>query len=212
MDELLRNINYVDYILLIVIALFVLHGLRAGFVRIIGGFLGIILGAWAAGTFYGSVTTFLVDHTSIELIPSLLISFVLIFIVTNVIVRALVNILTSLFKIIPLATTLNRILGGALGFIEAVVFIGLFVWIITLVPFQTQFVNSMRQSVIANFFIVSARAVQPLLPRDLREADFQTLWKFSETKFDRERYLDSLAPNLRNRAQDQLEQIENTNN
>lgn len=204
--------NVWDIVLLILLAAFIYKGAKSGFVKIIGGFAGIILGAWAAGQFYDLVGQWLIELFDLQLMTAIVIAFIGIFVGINIIISVLVNIITKVFRFIPLATTANHLIGAALGFLEGMLLIGLVIWVINLFPFQSSFAEQLKESRVANYFEYSTKLVQPLLPKGLREIDFgvfDTLNEFGSAKAD---YLRQNMPNIfKGLEQIQLEKKDTVN-
>lgn len=188
--------NIWDIALLIVLALFIYKGARSGFVRIIGGFAGIIIGAWAAGQFYDTVAQKLIEYFDFQIMTAIVIAFIAVFVVVNIVVGVMVNIVTKIFRFIPFATLTNRIIGALLGFLEGLLLLGLVIWVINLFPFNTKFTTGLKESRVAKYFEYSTKLVQPLLPKSLREIDFGLLDSLNEFGSERAEYLRNTMPTI----------------
>lgn len=202
--------NYVDILLLIILGYFIYKGFRIGFVRIIGGFLGIVAGAYLAGRYYDVAAIFLIDRfASLSWTTALVLGFIGIFIVVNLIVGALVSIITAVFHIIPLATTVNRVIGALLGALQGLLIIGLIIWISTLIPIRNDFVDEMRESQVAHYAEGSAQLVQPLLPEGLRNLNYEKLQELQDLSEEKAEYLKQhIPPRFFERIQKEREDFE----
>lgn len=205
-------INYVDIILLVILGYFVFRGFRSGFVRIIGGFVGIVAGAYLAGRFYDLGAGLLIERfPALNATTAIVLAFIVIYAAVNIVISLAVRILMAVFHIIPLATTVNRIIGAALGALEAFLLIGLVIWIATLFPFQNAFANTLRESTVAGYFEKSTQLVQPLLPNGLRNINFETLQNW-QNREDQAKYLQEHMPSffkhLQNRAHDMEDRVQ----
>ena len=200
--------NVYDYILLVILAYFIYIGAKSGFVAMIGGFIGIIIGAWAAGHYFDVVAQWIIEIVNVNILAAIVISFVGIYILVNVAVGLLVKIISKVFRIIPLATTTNRLIGAALGLLEGALIMGLIIWIINLLPFQTAFAKGLEESKVANAFQASTSIVQPLLPKSLRDFDFSLLQDLNNFPADKAEYLRQFMPALLEKSQEYHEELQ----
>jgi len=123
----------VEIVLVLVLAAFIMSGVKVGFFVSLGKMLGAVLGfviarAWYAGV--GSVIAIVMPaHVGI----ARLIAFMFLFILVDSLVGLVFKLLSSLFglmKFIPFTKTISRVLGGLLGFFEGVVLVGATVYVI----------------------------------------------------------------------------------
>ena len=113
--------QYTDLIILAIIALFFAHGFKRGLIQVAGGFVGILVGSYLAGlyaaTFEGT-TKFIV--------------FSIVFIVLNRVAALVFYLVDKAFHfiaIIPGLGAINRIAGGLLGMVEAIVVLGIILFV-----------------------------------------------------------------------------------
>lgn len=125
-----------DFILLFVWAGFLFYGLFFGFIRTLGSLLGVIIGAWLAGLLYLDIFN-LVEPWFFGLDN---LGKIIVFLVLFLIIVKLVSLAVSvadrafdIISIIPFLKTINRLLGGILGFFEGVVVLGLALYGLALV-------------------------------------------------------------------------------
>ncbi len=185
-----------DSILLIILAYFIYKGIRSGFVRLIGGFAGILVGAWAAGQFYDLVAQWLIEYFNMQLMTAIVVAFIIIYAVVNIIINVFVGIITKVFRYIPLATFTNRLIGGILGFLEGMLLLGLIIWVINLFPFQNQFASSLKDSRVAQYFEYSTKLVQPILPKGLTNIDLNVLNQLKDYGNAQGDYIRQNMPNI----------------
>jgi membrane protein required for colicin V production len=164
-----------DIVLLLILAAFMYKGIKRGFISLIGSFIGIVVGAWIAGHYYETVAVWLIQIIDINIMLAIVIAFIGIYVVVNLVIGITAWIITTVFRIIPLATTLNRLIGAALGALEGLLLIGLIIWIVTLFPFQNSFISGLRTSKVASYFTGTTQLVQPLLPNGLRNVNIDVL-------------------------------------
>ncbi|MFA6130752.1 MAG: CvpA family protein [Patescibacteria group bacterium] len=115
------SLEVIDIILVVLFALFALAGFHYGFIRTAGSLAGLILGvlggsylvSWLADRFgalqtgWGSILLFIVTILCISSIVSWLVE--------------LLDELVDILSIIPFLKTINKILGGIVGFLEGVI-------------------------------------------------------------------------------------------
>lgn len=193
--------NVADYILLIILALFAFRGLKMGFVSAVGRLIGIVIGAWAAGRYYGPSAGWLVYRFNVNIMAAIVVSFIVIYLAVNIVMGLATMVVTKIFRIIPLATTTNRILGGLLGLLEGTLLIGLIIWIITLFPFQNAFATSLKESRIGGYMIGATAIVQPLLPQGLRQINYIDIQQLQGFADEKARLLEQSIPGFLQEAQ-----------
>jgi len=198
----------IDYVLLLILAYFVIQGLRHGFLATVGSLAGLALGAWAAGTFYASVAQWLIELFDVSIMVSIVSAFIGIFVGINIVISLLINFVTHIFKYVPLATLANRLLGAALGFLQGMLLVGLILWVINLFPFQSSFADNIEKSRIAELFQTSTRIVQPLLPTSLRTIDFSALQDLQNLTDEKAEYLRQNMPKFFDRIREERDLIQ----
>jgi len=106
-------VNWIDWLLLIVVGSSVLSGLRAGFARVGVGFIATIVGIFCGFWFYGIAAAHVLDYVSSRAVANL-IGFFAIFAAVLILGAIVGHILAKLFKWAGLSW-LDRLLGGAFG-------------------------------------------------------------------------------------------------
>ena len=126
--------NSLDIFFSIIIIVFFLRGLFHGLAFELISLIGLILGYLVAITYLNILSTFIIKY-----IPSLpnaaanIISFALLFIITNIILRFVANVLTRTLKYAMLGW-LNRLLGGLFGILKGLILLSIIVFLISLIP------------------------------------------------------------------------------
>ncbi len=115
--------NYIDYIIIVIVLVGFLLGFKDGLVRKIIGLLGLILGVVAAYKFSGILGKYLTSFFNGDAYLSNLISAVLIFLVIILLASVLKRILHPLDKVNRL---MNQILGGIIGAVQITFFVSAF--------------------------------------------------------------------------------------
>lgn len=126
--------NSVDVVILVIILLFTIRGLFRGFILELSTLIGLVIGYLAAITYIGFLSALLQS-----LIPSApvsvlnIISFSLIFIGINILLKIAANLITKTLKFAMLGW-LNRLLGGLFGFVKSILILSIAVFLISLIP------------------------------------------------------------------------------
>lgn len=163
--------TFFDLILLIILGGFVMFGLWFGLIHTLGSFVGTFAGAFFAGLWYESLGKWL---ESIFGHPNLMriFAFIFIFIIANRLIGFAFFVLDKIFNfltIIPFLKTINRLLGGVLGFFEGVLFIGLSLFVIARFPLSEWFTGVLQASKFSPWFISVSGILQLMLPELLRQ-------------------------------------------
>ena len=121
--------NWVDLLILLTICISVYSGLSQGFVKIGIGFVSMICGFLFATWFYGMVGGQLIGLIGSRALANIA-GFILIY-VGILALGALVGIaLSRILKVVGLSWA-DRLLGGAFGLVRGMVFVAVFLWIVT---------------------------------------------------------------------------------
>ena len=128
--------NPIDIGILSVSAIFFVRGLFRGFVYELVTVVGLILGYIISITYLSLLSAFILTY-----FPSLptsvvsIVSFFVLFVGTNLILRLIANILTKTLKIAMLGW-LNRLLGGILGLLKCIIILSIIVFVLDMIPFS----------------------------------------------------------------------------
>jgi uncharacterized membrane protein required for colicin V production len=160
-----------DVMLLLVLGGFVMFGLWFGFIHTLGAIVGTFAGAFFAGLFYdilGNWLTTIFGHPNLMKI----FAFILIFVIANRIIGFGFYVIDKIFNfltVIPFLKTINRIIGGVLGFLEGILVVGLSIFIIARFPVSDWFTQVLQASTVAPWFIKISGILQWMLPDLLRQ-------------------------------------------
>jgi membrane protein required for colicin V production len=129
--------NSLDIGILLIAALFFLRGIFRGFVFELVTVVGLILGYIISITYLSLLSGYILSFfpSAPESIVNL-ISFFILFVGTNLLLRMVANIITKTLKIAMLGW-LNRLLGGLLGMLKSIIIMSIIVFIIDLIPFSS---------------------------------------------------------------------------
>jgi len=133
--------NFLDIGILSVAAIFFVKGFFRGFVYELVTVAGLILGYLISITYLGLLTNLVLNFfpTFPESIVKL-VSFFVLFVGTNLLLRLVANILTKTLKVAMLGW-LNRLFGGVLGILKSIFIMGIIVFVINLIPFSSTFME-----------------------------------------------------------------------
>lgn len=171
------HFNFLDIILLAVAFGFVWGGWWSGFIQSIGGIVGIFLGEILAGRYYATFAHTVSPVFAGNEIVSNVFAFVLIFLLVSKIVGAifwLVNKMFNIIAIVPGMKFANRVIGAALGFVEASLFIGISLQFLVRLPISTSFADFVHRSMIAGYALALTGWLVPLLPGVIKSAQDAT--------------------------------------
>jgi len=160
----------IDIIILVVLALFVWKGIKLGLIESIGGILGLFLGAFLAGRYYDEVGEMIKGVLFNSEILANVLGFILAFIVVNRAVALLFWIIDKIFHviaIIPLLKTFNSLLGGVFGLLEGLIFIGIIIFFLSLVPFTGNLQEKVEASRFAGVLKTVGKIADPFIPDTL---------------------------------------------
>ena len=133
--------NSLDFFILTFILIFLIRGLFRGFVRELTTVIGLILGYLVAISYIHILTSILLEY--FPTLPNSLVDilcFSALFILTNIILRLIANIITQTLKFAMLGW-LNRLLGGLFGLLKSLLIMGIAVFLLNLIPFSSSFVE-----------------------------------------------------------------------
>jgi len=129
--------NSLDIGILLIAALFFIRGIFRGFVFELVTVVGLILGYIISITYLSLLTAYILSvfPTFPESIVNL-VSFFILFVGTNLLLRLVAKVITKTLKIAMLGW-LNRLLGGLLGALKSIIIMSILVFIIDLIPFSS---------------------------------------------------------------------------
>jgi membrane protein required for colicin V production len=164
-----------DIIILFVLALFIWKGIRMGLIESVGGIIGLFVGAFMAGRYYGQAAEMLKGLLFGSEMLATILGFLLVFIVVNRAVALLFWVVDKIFNIIaiiPFLKTFNRMLGGLFGLIEGLLFMGIIIFFLLLLPFTGSVDRAVSDSRFAGIFATVGKLADPFLPDQLINLPF----------------------------------------
>ncbi len=119
--------NWIDFVLLIIILLGIVHGLIKGLILELSSLIGIVIGICTARFFYEDFAVFLKDWLDISSGYAKPLSFVVIFLAVAVLLHIVAIIIDKFVKKIALGW-FNRLLGGVLGGFSCVIILSIMIY------------------------------------------------------------------------------------
>jgi membrane protein required for colicin V production len=126
------GMNWLDYALLIIIGLSVLHGLSHGALRMLTSIFSFVLGISGASMWHGYAGAFAQSHLGTSAVTSDVIGYVAIFLVVFVAVELVGQRIIALAEFVHL-NLLDRLAGAAFGALLGAIFAGLNIVVLTTV-------------------------------------------------------------------------------
>ncbi|MDZ4802561.1 MAG: CvpA family protein [Bryobacteraceae bacterium] len=159
------NWNWVDWMILIILAVGVINGLRDGLVRMVFGFGALIVGFLAASWLNGLVAGYLSDWISNRMLAVFL-AYALIFSAVMIMGAIIAGVIVRMFKLVGL-TPVDRIMGAAFGGVRAMVGL-IIVTMVVMAFFPTQLPAAVRRSEFAPYVIGASRVLSGMTPFEIR--------------------------------------------
>jgi membrane protein required for colicin V production len=124
------GMNWLDYVLLIIIGLSIVHGLSHGALRMLTSILSFALGIYCASLWHGYAGGLAQSHLETSSVTSAIIGYVSIFLLVFLVVEVVGQRIIALAQIVHL-NLLDRLAGAALGAVLGVIFAGLNIVLLT---------------------------------------------------------------------------------
>ncbi|MFA6098217.1 MAG: CvpA family protein [Patescibacteria group bacterium] len=160
----------IDIILLIMFFGFVGAGFYFGLIHTLGAIIGVFVGVVAAGSLYRDISPFF-QFVGLKSGVADVMAFIIIFLVVSRLIGFVVHMFDKGFqlaRLIPFATTANRLAGALLGFIEGALVLGTILFVISHFQISPELNNAIDNSAFAGLLITLAKVVTPLVPNVLK--------------------------------------------
>jgi len=163
----------IDIILLIIFFAFVGAGFYFGLIHTLGAIIGVVVGIVGASQLYVSFANFFKFFMLKENVAET-IAFIVLFVGISRLIGYMVHAFDKGFKLarlIPFATTANRMAGALLGFIEGVLVLGTILFVMNNYNFSPELSNAIDGSAFAGLLMTIAKLVTPLVPEALKSTN-----------------------------------------
>lgn len=159
-----------DIVLLVIFFGFVGAGFWFGLIHTLGALIGVVVGIIAAGSLYDQVAPFF-EFFMLKPEVARVIAFIVVFIVVSRVIGFMVHMFDKGFKIIkfiPFASSINRLGGALLGFLEAALVLGTVLFIASHFQISPYINEAIDNSAFAGLLMTIAKIVTPLVPDVLK--------------------------------------------
>jgi membrane protein required for colicin V production len=121
--------NFFDFIIIALIALFVINGLRKGIIISLASLAALVLGIWVAVHFSNSLDATLMEHLkpSRKWLPIL--SFTITFLIVVIVVLLVAKLMEKIVDIVGLGL-FNRIGGALFGLVKGLILVSVIIFIV----------------------------------------------------------------------------------
>ena len=158
--------NWVDIIIVIVLAVGLGKGLANGFVRGLFGLAAIALGIMIAAANYEQVTEVLFTKLQVAEQVQVILGFLLVFVIVLILVSVVGRIISKALKLASLGW-MDRLAGGILGLVMACLFTGVLLLLVVMAGFETN--AGVARSTVAPTVIGVMDTVVAFAPEVVRE-------------------------------------------
>lgn len=160
-----------DLVMIVAIVLFVITGIRLGLVHTVGSLVGIVAGAFVATHYGAAISAWSARALNFDLQQlGKWVMFLIIFLVVSRLVGFGIWMLEKSFGIflrMPFLNSLNRMLGGVLGFFEGALVVGIAVQYAKYLPVP-ELGAALAASKLSSYFVGVAHVLWPLIPEAIK--------------------------------------------
>jgi len=156
-------VNWLDIVLLVILAVASIFGVVKGLVRQVFGFLSVILGLIFALSFYSQMAWLYQRFISSEILAQFL-GFLTVFLVVLCLGWASSNLLSKMIKG-PLKL-LNKVLGGCLGFLVGILICSVVIYALMVFPVSEK---TLKDSQLSPVCMKMTKMMYGLFPEDLKK-------------------------------------------
>ncbi|MCH8980732.1 CvpA family protein [candidate division KSB1 bacterium] len=137
--------NYIDYIIITVVAFFAIRGLFKGFLNEVFGFLGLILALIFATKYMSNMAGVIDKFLNIPPGLTTLLGYLIIFVGTIFAVQLLNHVLQKAVQV-SFLNWVDKTGGGLVGFIKGGIIISLLLLLISIIPFSRSMIPGVKDS------------------------------------------------------------------
>jgi membrane protein required for colicin V production len=150
--------NFLSILIWAILLFFMVKGFMKGLIKEVCSLLGLVMGSWAAFTYYPFLSAFIRPYIHLPHYVSSVISFIIIFMTIGLLFFFLGHLLTAIFKIILLGS-LNRIGGVIFGFLQGALVLSLLLYLGTSKPMPVKLKTELEGSKAARPFIYCGKEI-----------------------------------------------------
>ena len=163
----------VDYVLLAILAYFLIWGFRKGFAHAAASIIGIIVAVVLASRYFEELAQIAAPYIRLEDNINLarIIVFIALLILINRLIVFLAAALLKTLSILPLVGFFNSVLGAVAGVLEGALFLGLIIYFAGKFPFGSIVEKFLIDSQVAPILLSVVSFIQPFIPEALRRIE-----------------------------------------
>lgn len=136
--------EFLDIIILVLIAVGVIQGLLKGFLKQLAALVGLIAGLLIARALFGAVAEHLVVALGTSITIAQILSFILIWVLVPLLCIMVASVLTKALDFIHLGW-LNRLLGGLFGAVKVMLLIGLAIHVLEYLDPKSEIISKTKK-------------------------------------------------------------------
>lgn len=159
-----------DTVLIIILIGFAAWGFANGFIRAVGGIIGIIIGAFIAARYYVVLSTIIQPFFGPYGGLAAIVAFAAIFLLVGRLFGIVVLLFEKAFDIlaiIPFLKSINRLAGALFGFLLGVLLVGTLLFVAGKYSQWTSFNDAVAGSQLAQALLNGAKVLTPFFPQQL---------------------------------------------
>jgi membrane protein required for colicin V production len=158
-------VNWLDWVIAVILVAGIVNGFRAGFVRLVIGMAALFVAFFAAAWFHGVVAGSLGEYIT-NPVAATLISYLLIFVGVIILGSLIASLIVRVFKLVGLSPV-DRIMGAAFGLARASITL-VIVAMIVMAFIPGRMPAAVHDSKLAPYVIGASSAVSTVTPYDIR--------------------------------------------
>ena len=155
--------NIIDLILIFILAFVTASGFFFGLIRVLGALITIVASIMLAGIFYGILSGYLQPYLLDNENLSRIAAFIIIYWLSSLFLSFVVKIVNKIFNL-PILKTVNRLLGGVIALIGAVLTLSVFFYLFKTYSWVEPINDLLNKSVLIQILLEIGEYVKWVVP------------------------------------------------
>jgi uncharacterized protein YkwD/uncharacterized membrane protein required for colicin V production len=168
-------LNWVDWVIIVILVYYALQGWRAGFADLGLSFVTFLISLWLSIKFHAPVGDFLSRKFGIPMIWTSVLGYILVAFIAQAILSELVQLILVRLPKTVISSKLNKRLGLIVSICNGVVIIAFFLLVILALPLRGTIKIDLQNSTIGNFLVTVAQKYGGPINTTINEAGQQVL-------------------------------------
>lgn len=164
------HLNWVDYIIIIVVCYYVYDGWENGIIRIFTNFLSFLVSLYVAVRFHTILGNFITDKVGVPAMWSDVLGYVLLMLVTQGVVSEVFGILAEKVPAKMVSSQYNKILGAFFSMLNAYILAAFFLLVVLNLPIRGNMKKDIKNSTIGSQLVSLAEAYGGSITSSLDDA------------------------------------------